>query len=76
MTLRSRSFVCGTTAGMRQFAIPSYVLKSLPPGLLVLNVTHMPSEAGMARFGASGLDLGGVFRWIDTTMFLDLVLKP
>lgn len=76
MTVRSQSFVCSTTAGTRQFAIPSYVLKRLPAGLLVLNVTHMPAQAGIARFEASGLDLGGAFRWIDTTMFLDLVLNP
>ncbi|MEZ5361868.1 MAG: hypothetical protein R2748_05850 [Bryobacterales bacterium] len=58
------------------FTIPSYVLDLLPDGLFTLNVTHMPPAEGVARFEASGLDLGGVFRWLDTTTFLDLELVP
>ncbi len=73
---RSHTFLCATTAGAGQFTIPDYVWQALPNGLLVLNVTHMPSETGIARFEASGLDEGGVFRWIDTTTYLDLVLGP
>jgi hypothetical protein len=76
MRFHSQAFVCSTTAGSGSFAIPEHVLKSLPEGLLVLNITHMPSESGIARFEATGLDLGGVFRWIDTTAYLDLQLVP
>ena len=76
MDFRSQAFVCGTTAGKGGFNIPAYVFDSLPDGLLTLNITHMPSEDGIARFEAEGLDEGGVFRWVDTTTFLDLELRP
>jgi hypothetical protein len=36
----------------------------------------MPSAEGVARFEAAGLDLGGVFRWLDTVTYLDLILGP
>lgn len=76
MSYRSQAFVCTTTAGAMRFRVPSSVLDLLPEGLLTLNVTHMPSATGIARFQASGLDVGGVFRWLDTTTFLDLELVP
>ena len=76
LQFRSQAFVCSTTAGEGSFTIPSYVLESLPEGLLVLNVTHMPGESGVTRFQAQGLDFGGVFRWVDTTTYLDLELVP
>jgi uncharacterized protein (TIGR03437 family) len=76
MRFRSQAFVCTTTAGAGAMAIPSYILDGMPEGLLNINVTHMPSAADIARFEASGLDEGGVMRWIDTTAFLDLVLVP
>ncbi|MEZ5365222.1 MAG: hypothetical protein R2748_23560 [Bryobacterales bacterium] len=73
---RSHAFVCTVTASNGSFAIPSYVLQNLPDGMLQLNVTHMPGAAGVARFEATGLDLGGVMRWIDTTTYLDLEVVP
>jgi hypothetical protein len=76
MQHRSQAFVCSTTAGTGAFSIPEHILQSLPDGLLSLNVTHMPSAEGLTRFEAAGLDLGGVFRWLDTTTYLDLVLGP
>lgn len=76
MNLRSQAFVCGTTAGKGGFTIPAYVFATLPDGLLTLNITHMPAEDGVTRFQAQGLDEGGVFRWIDTTAYLDLELRP
>jgi uncharacterized protein (TIGR03437 family) len=76
MAYRSQAFVCTTTAGAMTFTIPPYILALLPEGLLTLNVTHMPPANGVARFEANGLDLGGVFRWLDTTTFLDLELVP
>jgi len=76
MGFRSQSFMCSTTAGQGGFSIPAYVFASLPDGLLTLNVTHMPSDDGIARFEAQGLDEGGVFRWVSTTAFLDLALEP
>ena len=76
MNLRSQAFVCGTTAGKGGFTIPAYVFASLPDGLLTLNITHMPAEEGITRFEAPGLDEGGVFRWVNTTAFLDLALAP
>jgi hypothetical protein len=56
------------TAGEGQFTIPDYVLAKLPDGMF--------SAEGVARFEAAGLDLGGVFRWLDTVTYLDLVLGP
>lgn len=76
MGFHSQAFLCSTTAGDGEFSIPAYVLGSLPDGLLTLNITHMPGEEGIARFEAEGLDEGGVFRWVDTTAFLDLELGP
>jgi len=76
MSLRSQGFLCATTAGKGEFSIPTYVFESLPDGLLTLNITHMPSEDGIAEFEAEGLDQGGVFRWVATTAFLDLELQP
>ncbi|MEZ5397593.1 MAG: hypothetical protein R2724_33105 [Bryobacterales bacterium] len=72
---RSHAFVCTVTASNGSFAIPSYVLQNSPDGMLQLNVTHMLA-AGVARFEATGLDLGGVMRWIDTTTYLDLEVVP
>lgn len=76
MSFRSQGFLCATTAGAGEFSIPTYVLGTLPDGLLTFNITHMPDEQGVARFEAAGLDEGGVFRWVDTTAFLDLELQP
>ena len=76
MQYRSLAFVCSTTAGAGQFTIPDYVLGRLPDGIFSINVTHMPSAEGVARFEATGLDLGGVFRWLDTVTYLDLILTP
>ena len=76
LRFRSHAFICSTTAGTGRFTIPSYVWSTLPAGPLSINVTHMPSADGVARFNAAGLDIGGVFRWINTTAFLDLVLGP
>jgi hypothetical protein len=76
MQYRSLAFVCSTTAGTGQFTIPDYVLDRLPDGMFSINVTHMPSAEGVARFEAAGLDLGGVFRWLDTVTYLDLILTP
>ena len=73
---RSQGFVCSTTVGTGQFTIPDYVLNTVPTGALALQITHMPSADGVARFNAAGLDLGGVFRWINTATYLDLVLGP
>jgi hypothetical protein len=73
---RSQGFVCSTTAGTGQFTIPQYVLDSVPTGPLALQVTHMPSAEGIARFDAPGLDAGGVFRWLSTTAYLGLTLGP
>jgi len=33
-------------------------LAKLPDGMFSINVTHMPSAEGVARFEAAGLDLG------------------
>jgi uncharacterized protein (TIGR03437 family) len=76
MQYRSLAFVCSTTAGAGQFTVPDYVLGRLPDGMFSINVTHMPSAEGVARFEAAGLDLGGVFRWLDTVTYLDLILGP
>jgi len=76
MQFRSQAFLCNTSAGNGAFTVPEYVLNALPDGLLNLQVTHLPSADGVARFDAPGLDLGGVFRWLDTTAYLDLVLEP
>ena len=76
MSLRSQAFVCSTTAGELSFTVPADILQLLPDGLLTLNVTHLPSSEGITRFEAGGLELGGVFRWLDTTTFLDLELVP
>lgn len=73
---RSQGFVCSTTAGSGQFLIPDYVLAGVPDGPLALQITHMPSAEGIARFSASGLDAGGVFRWLSTTTYLGLTLGP
>jgi len=51
-------------------------LAKLPDGIFSINVTHMPAAEGVARFEATGLDLGGVFRWLDTVTYLDLILTP
>ncbi len=71
---RSMAFVCSTTAGAAQFTVPSDVLAQLPAGQLSLTVTHMPSASGIARFQAAGLSLGGVFRWLSTLTYPNLIL--
>ncbi|MBI1357795.1 MAG: hypothetical protein GC160_25955 [Acidobacteria bacterium] len=76
MQFRSQAFVCTTTAGALSFTVPPWALALLPDGLLTLNVTHMPPAEGVTRFEATGLDAGGVFRWVDTTTFLDLEVVP
>lgn len=73
---RSHAFVCTTAASNGSFEVPDYIMQNLPGGMLQLNVTHMPSAEGVARFEADGLDLGGVIRWLDTTAYLDLKLVP
>ena len=73
---RSHAFVCAAPASAGTFTVPGYVTGSLPGGMLQVNVTHMPSAEGVARFEAEGLDLGGVVRWLDTTTYLDLELVP
>jgi uncharacterized protein (TIGR03437 family) len=76
MQFHSQAFVCTTTAGAMSFTVPPWALALLPDGLLTLNVTHMPAAEGVTRFEATGLDVGGVFRWLDTTTFLDLEVVP
>lgn len=73
---RSHAFVCTVDASDGSFTVPDYIMDNLPGGMLQLNVTHMPSAEGVARFEAEGLDLGGVIRWLDTTAYLDLELVP
>ena len=71
---RSMAFVCSTTASAGQFSVPVDVLQQLPTGQLSLTVSHMPSQSGISRFSASGLTLGGVFRWLSTVTYPNLVL--
>jgi uncharacterized protein (TIGR03437 family) len=71
---RSMAFVCSTTASAGQFAVPVDVLQQLPTGQLSLTVSHMPSQSGVSRFSAPGLTLGGVFRWLSTVTYPNLVL--
>ncbi len=73
---RSMAFVCSITAGSGQFAVPTYVLQQLPTGQLSLTVTHMPGADRISRFQASGLSLGGVFRWLNTVTYPNLTLGP
>lgn len=73
--LRSRAFVCSAPAGAGNFTVPEWVMNGLPAGPFSLNMTHMPNASGVARFGSAGLAQGGMFRWMFTTAFLDLVLE-
>ncbi len=72
---RSMAFVCTTSAGGGSFSIPATVLQTLPDGQMSISVTHMPSADGVSRFDASGLDLGGVFRWLSATTYQGLLLQ-
>jgi uncharacterized protein (TIGR03437 family) len=76
MQYQSQAFVCTTTVGAGEFTVPEHVIATLPDGVFILHVTHMPPAEGISRFEATGLDLGGVFRWIYTTTYLDLILGP
>lgn len=76
MAYSSQVFICTASAGAGEYTVPSDILALLPEGLLTLNVAHLPSVDDIAHFEASGLDEGGVLRWIDTTNYLDLSLVP
>jgi hypothetical protein len=76
MAYSSQVFLCTASAEVGQFVVPAYILEMLPTGLLTLSVAHLPSVDDIAHFEASGLDEGGVLRWIDTTTYLDLSLVP
>ena len=76
MAYFSQVFICTASAGAGEYTVPSDILALLPEGLLTLSVAHLPSADDTAHFEASGLDEGGVFRWIDTTSYLDLTLVP
>lgn len=70
----SLAFLCTANASAGRFVVPAYVMEQLPLGQLSLTVTHMPSAAGVSRFDASGLSLGGVFRWLRTVTYPNLVI--
>lgn len=76
MSHRSEAFLCSTSASAGELTVPADIIANLPEGTLVLHVTQLPSASDIARFSATGLDDGGVFRWLISTVFLGLVLGP
>ncbi len=70
----SLAFLCSANAGEGRFVVPPYVLEQLPLGQLSLTVTHMPSATGVSRFAAEGLSMGGMFRWLRTVTYPNLVV--
>lgn len=70
----SMAFLCSANASANRFTIPAYILQQLPTGQFSLTVSHVPSAAGVSRFDASGLSLGGVFRWLSTVTYPNLLL--